>query len=93
MEKNKNSNNQLEKIKEKFKKIEDEINDNSLSKEQLLEWFKEEITRKDEIIQKLKKDNKILFNTAIRSNNREFEKITSSNYDENNQTKSKKEEK
>ncbi len=80
---------QKSKIAIEFERIEKEIEENSLSKEQLFEWFREEITRKDVLIAKLKKDNAVLFNTAMRSSDREFEKITSEDYDDNNHVKNK----
>jgi predicted nuclease with TOPRIM domain len=54
-------------LKKKFKELETQIKKNEISKSQLYEWFKEEIERKDSEIEKLKKDNHVLFMTALRS--------------------------
>jgi len=65
-------------ISSEFKRIEKEIDDNILTKEQLFKWFKEEIKRKDDIIDKLRKDNKLLFNTAMRTNDKDLDRLNNS---------------
>jgi hypothetical protein len=61
-----------EKVKERFEEIKKEIKENKLSIDQLYEWFKEELSRKDTEIQRLKKDNHILFMTALKAKDREY---------------------
>jgi hypothetical protein len=60
---------QLEKkrLEKKFKEIESNLKKDTISKKQLYEWFKEEIERKDKEVERLKKENHILFLTAMRS--------------------------
>ncbi|MCB9359361.1 hypothetical protein H6503_05500 [Candidatus Woesearchaeota archaeon] len=48
--------------------MEKEIKSNTVSIEQLHQWFKEQIERRDAEIEQLKKDNEILFNTAMKAN-------------------------
>jgi len=55
-------------IEEKFKEIEKKIKENTIDTPQLYAWFKEEIDRKDKEIQRLKKDNHVLFMTALKAN-------------------------
>lgn len=54
-------------IKKKFKDIDKEIKKDNIDIKQLYQWFKEEIERKDKEIIRLKKDNDILFKTAIKA--------------------------
>lgn len=77
--KNKNSNPEHLKIQKEFERIKKELEEDTLSKEQLFQWYKEEIERRDAIIDKLKLNNEILFNTAMRSNDRDLERMTSHN--------------
>jgi len=55
-------------IEASFKEIEGQLKQGEISKEQLYSWFKEEIERKDKEIERLKKDNHLLFMTALRAN-------------------------
>jgi hypothetical protein len=64
-----------QKTNKEFEEIEKEINENSISKEKIFEWFKEELERKDKIIKELRENNEILFNTAVRYNEREISTI------------------
>lgn len=69
-------------IEKKFEEIQKEINEDTISKEQIFAWFKEEIERKDKIIEELRKNNEILFNTAVRYNERELENLKINSDDE-----------
>lgn len=74
------SNSEKEKLVKELEKIKKEIDNNTITKEQLFNWYKEEIQRKDELISKLRKDNELLFKTAMKSNEREinkFDKVSS----------------
>lgn len=55
------------KVFNKFNELEKEIAKNKISIPQLHAWFKEEIERKDKEIQRLKKENDVLFRTAMKS--------------------------
>jgi hypothetical protein len=55
-------------LENSFREIEEKLKQDSITKDQLYEWFKEEIDRKDAIIDKLKKDNHVLFKTALKAN-------------------------
>lgn len=55
-------------IEDRFKEIEKKIKENTIKIPQLYVWFKEEIDRKDKEIQRLKKDNHVLFMTALKAN-------------------------
>ena len=60
----------MEAVASAFEDIKEEMKTSSVSKEQLHAWFKEEIDRKDKIIADLKKENSLLFRTAMRANER-----------------------
>lgn len=55
------------KLLERFKQIEEQIKNDSIDINQLYSWFKEEIERKDNEIARLKKDNDVLFRTALKA--------------------------
>ncbi len=65
-------------IEKKFLKIEQDLKNDDISKAQLYEWFKEEIERKDKDIERLKKENHVLFMTALKANQNKLDAITSS---------------
>ena len=56
-----------EERKKRFEEIEKEVKENKVSIQQLHQWFKEEIDRKDKEIERLKKENHVLFKTALKS--------------------------
>lgn len=53
-----------------FKEMREALDAPAVSKDQLYVWFKEEIDRKDKLIAELKKENALLFRTAMRANER-----------------------
>ncbi|MFT4343356.1 MAG: hypothetical protein ACMXYE_01265 [Candidatus Woesearchaeota archaeon] len=56
-----------------YKEIEKELQKDTISKETLYQWFKEELQRKDDEIAKLKNANNVLFKTALKANERTIE--------------------
>ena len=67
--------NKKKEIEAKYKEIEEQLRDNKVSTEQLYTWFKEEIERKDKEIERLKNDNHILFMTALKARQSQFDEL------------------
>jgi len=56
-----------------MKDMEKQIEENKVDIKQLHAWFKEEIDRKDKEIERLKKENDVLFKTALRAQDKKVE--------------------
>ena len=63
-QKNENS----KRFEERYATIEQEIKDSKVSIDDLYSWFKKEIERKETEIRRLKTENDLLFNTAVKAN-------------------------
>lgn len=63
-------------LEQKYKELEEQIKADKVSVPQIYAWFKEELERKEKEIQQLKNDNMLLFNTAMKAREHEFESIT-----------------
>jgi len=56
----------LEEHEKKFKEIEKQVKEHKIDPQQLFDWYKEELERKEKQITALRKDNEVLFKTAFK---------------------------